>query len=212
MSAALGGAVELLDRSLAYTRVALADVRPALLPRPTPCPVWRLGDLLVHLADGLDAFTDAADGRVGLTGSEPRLDPLAPEVVDAVRDRASALLGPWATGSPGRSVRVGGAGLPGPVLVATAALELALHGWDVAQATGSRTPLPEPLAVHLLGVARAVIDPAERGVRFAAARPVAPTASHADRLLAWTGRGRPEMTGPGGPVHREPRTGRGSPS
>ena len=36
----LPAAVELLDRSLAYTRVLLADVRPDNLDRPTPCEAW----------------------------------------------------------------------------------------------------------------------------------------------------------------------------
>lgn len=211
MSAALDGAVELLDRSLSYTRVALADVRPSLLACPTPCPRWRLGDLLVHLADGLDAFTEASLGGVALTARSPRLDPRDPAVADAVRDRASTLLGTWAT-APRSHVAIGGAGLPGPVLVATAALEVALHGWDVAQATGRGTPLPEPLAAHLLAVAEAVVDPAERGVRFAAERGVPPGASYADRLLGWTGRGRHRLTGPRAPDPGEPRTGRGSPS
>ena len=47
MTAALSGAVELLDRSLAYTRVMLADVRPDLMDRPTPCTGWDLS--LIHI-------------------------------------------------------------------------------------------------------------------------------------------------------------------
>ena len=66
VSADLNGAVELLERSLAYTRVALADVRPDLLGRPTPCAGWSLGHLLAHMEDALDAFTEAAAGRVAV--------------------------------------------------------------------------------------------------------------------------------------------------
>nr|WP_237448447.1 TIGR03086 family metal-binding protein [Nocardioides flavescens] len=194
---------------MAWTRVVLAEVRPAQLARSTPCPSWRLGDLLVHLADGLDAFTEAAGGRVALTPAPRPLDPLGADLADAVRERASALLGAWAAQPPpGGRVGVGDGVLPGSSLVVIAALELTVHACDVARAIGQPTAPPEPLAADLLAVAQAVIDPADRGVRFAAVRPVPPGASYADRLLAWTGRACPEMTGPGGSVHREPRTGR----
>ena len=82
MSGALDGAVELLDRSLAYTRVALADVRPELIGRPTPCAGWDLGRLLAHMEDALDAFTEAAAGRVEVAP----LPPLESRV-DALREK-----------------------------------------------------------------------------------------------------------------------------
>jgi uncharacterized protein (TIGR03086 family) len=192
-AAALSGAVELLERSLAYTRGTLADVRPDLLDRPTPCVGWSLGHLLAHMEDALDAFTEAASGRV-------RLDPV-PETttrVEALREKACALLGAWAAALPtdADDIAVGDVGLDAPLLVATAALEITLHGWDVGQATGGRTRIPADLARGLLGVASQVIGPLDRGPRFACPRPVPTDASYDERLLAWTGRAVPHMTEP----------------
>ena len=192
-SAALVGAVELLDRSLAYTRVMLADVRPDLLDRPTPCTGWDLARLLAHMEDGLDAFTEAAAGRVEV-GPVPETSTR----VDALREKACALLGAWTAALPVRTdpVAVGGVGLDGPLLVATAALEITVHGWDVGQATGRRTRIPDDLACGLLGIAEHVIAAGDRGPRFADPRPIPPDAGAGDRLLAWTGRVAVQLTGP----------------
>lgn len=190
--AALGGAVELLDRSLAYTRVLLSDVRPDLLDRPTPCAGWTLGDLLAHMEDSLDAFTDAAAGRVEVAPVPP-----ASTRVESLRDKACALLGAWtAARSAPTEVEIGDLGLDAPVLIATAALEITVHGWDVGQATGRRTRVPGDLAEGLLVVARHLIGPDDRGPSFASPRPVRPDAPADVRLLSWTGRAALHMTEP----------------
>jgi uncharacterized protein (TIGR03086 family) len=193
VSTALPGAVELLDRSLAYTRVMLADVRPDLLDRPTPCAGWDLARLLAHMEDGLDAFTEAAAGRV-------QIDPVPPTDtrVEALREKACALLGAWTAARPVSAgpVEVGDVGLDAPLLVATAALEIAVHGWDVGRATGRATRIPDELARGLLAIAELVIGPADRGPRFATPRPVPAGGGAGDRLLAWTGRAPGHMTGP----------------
>ena len=188
---ALDGAVELLDRSLAYTRVMLADVRPDHLDRPTPCAGWTLGQLLAHMEDALDAFTEAAAGRV-------EVEPIPPTTtrVEALREKACALLGAWTAARPAEHVEVGDLELEAPLLVATAALEITVHGWDVGQATGRRTRIPDDLAEGLLAVAQAVIDPVDRGPRFASPRPARPEAAPDVRLLSWTGRAAGHMTEP----------------
>ena len=189
MSTALAGAVELLDRSLGYTRVVLADVADSHLDRPTPCRDWRLRDLLDHMDDSLDAFTEAAGGRVLLDHPAGR----ASARVERLQTKACALVGRWTRSAPDPGVQIGDAGLARDLLVAMAALEITVHGWDVAQAIGSPAPIPQDLASALLGVAHAVVGPADRGRRFAA--PLPPS-GHANgvggedrvRLLAWLGR------------------------
>ena len=182
MTATLDGAVELLDRGLGYTRVALADVADHVLDRPTPCSEWSLGELLAHMEDALDAFTEAAAGAVDVGSTTPS----GIRVLDLQR-KACTLLGAWSHAVPG-DVRVGGHDLGSRLLVATAALEVTVHGWDVGQATGRRARIPDDLARDLIGVARLVVAPADRGVRFARPRAAASDAAYDVRLLAFLGR------------------------
>lgn len=181
MTTALAGAVELLERSLGYTRVALAGVTDVHLATPTPCRGWTLRDLLAHMDDSLDAFTEAAGGSVALTRA-----PSAPRVV-VLQQKACALLGLWSDMGP-PDIRVGEVALATDLLVATAALEITVHGWDVAQATGARTPIPEDLARHLLPVAHRTVAETDRGVRFAEALPEPAGATADIRLRAFLGR------------------------
>jgi uncharacterized protein (TIGR03086 family) len=177
---------ELLERSLAYTLGSVAAVAPGSLERATPCARWDLGELLGHLDDGLDALHEGlTGGRIGLFpgaggGADPACD---------FRRRACALLGAWLA-LPGeeRSVTVGDRPLDVRVMAATGAVEIAVHGWDVAQACGRPRPIPAALAAELLSVARCVVADEDRGVRFAEPVGVLPRAAASDRLVAFLGR------------------------
>jgi uncharacterized protein (TIGR03086 family) len=175
-------ALELLDRSLGYTRVALSTVGPDR-SGPSPCAGWSLADLLAHMDDGLDAFLEAAGGAVRVeVPHQPGAD------LEVLQTKACHLLGVWSGRAPAYVV-VGDRPAPTPVIVAAAALEIAVHGWDVAQATGVRHHLPDDLGHALLPVAHAVVAPEDRPARFALpqvpARDMGPTAE----LLGFLGRG-----------------------
>lgn len=181
MTTAVVSAVELLERSLGYTRVALAGVTDAALDSPTPCRVWTLRDLLAHMDDSLDAFTEAAGGSVALTPT-----PAAPRVA-VLQRKACALLGLWSQ-ERAPDIRVGRVDLATEFLVAAAALEITVHGWDVGRATGTGQPIPEELARHLLPVAQELVTESDRGVRFAVALPAAADASADEKLRSFLGR------------------------
>jgi uncharacterized protein (TIGR03086 family) len=78
--------------------------------------------------------------------------------------------------------------LPTGLLVSAAALEITVHGWDVARATGLDHEIPDDLAQALLAVAREVVVADDRVERFAAPTPCAPGAGAPTRLLAFLGR------------------------
>jgi uncharacterized protein (TIGR03086 family) len=182
----LGASVGLLDQALAYTCARLCAVRDDLLDRRTPCAGWDLADLLAHMEDALDAFTEAAGGAVGVHAAQAAAGP-----VPVIRAKAMALRDLWLRPAPGDVVLEAASGrldLHTPVLLATAALEIAVHGWDVGRATGLAAPMPPALAGELLPMAQAFVGPADRGVRFAPPRPVAADAPDEDRLLAFLGR------------------------
>ena len=179
--------VELLERAIGYARGTLGGVRPDLLARPTPCAGWTLADLLAHMADSLDAFTEASRGviavapgpRVGAAGAGTR--------VAELRDKACRLLGAW-TNPHAAEARLGDARLESTVLLHAGTLEIAVHAWDVGQATGARQPIPEGLARAVLGSAHLLIGAADRPRLFAPPVPVTGGASSSALLLAYTGR------------------------
>jgi len=186
MAPLLGG-VDLLERAINYALGALHGVTGTDLAAPTPCVGWDLRALLGHLDDSLLALREAADtGRVSLAGAPDPVDPVA-----AVRSHACELLGAWtapaATGS--RDVAVDDLALTTGIVTTTGALEVAVHGWDVAVARGHRRPLPDALATDLLALCPLLVSDIDRPVRFAAPIPLPRGAAAGDRLLAFLGRG-----------------------
>lgn len=188
--------VELLAQAVTYTRSALAAVSLDDLARPTPCDGWRLADLLAHLDDALDAFTEAADGQVWLSPASPAL--LGRPVATAAELRAKALHLVRVWRRPARVVEVGGVGVggvgvPATTVVLTAALEVAVHGNDVARSVRSLPArdlhrLPGPLARALVGAADELAPTDDRTGRFGPRVAVPPGADDSVRLLAHLGR------------------------
>lgn len=191
-AAAVAAGTELLERALGYTRGALALVTPEQLSSPTPCAHWRLADLLAHMDDSLRALHDAVVvGRVSLATPVADRCPDGPvdlPVVASLRQCGCSLLGAWSALEHDQPVFVGTRALPTSVVAAAGALEIAVHGWDVARACGSALLLPDDLAAGLLPHAVALIAPADRGVRFGDPVPVPAGRPESDRLLALTGR------------------------
>ena len=182
--------VELLERAIGYARGTLGGVRPDLLTRPTPCAAWTLADLLAHMSDSLDAFTEASRGVIAVTPA-PRPEGGggvgAGVRVAELRDKACHLLGAWSNPHADLA-RLGHARLESAVLLHAGALEIAVHGWDVGQATGSGQPIPEGLARAISASAHQLITPADRPLRFAPPVSITGVATSSALLLAHTGR------------------------
>ncbi|MEQ6902191.1 maleylpyruvate isomerase family mycothiol-dependent enzyme [Nocardioides sp. YIM 152588] len=184
--------VELLERAIGYTCGTLATVTPGAFGRATPCERWRLADLLAHMEDSLDAFAEGAGGAV----SPHSAAPTHPELrLAALRRKATGLLGAWTARleAEGAAGDVGVCGVPAPVAVvaALAAVEVAVHGWDVGRATGEGAPLPSALAADLLPWAdllRAAADAEPGADAFARPLPTLPVPDPGRALLGRLGR------------------------
>lgn len=163
--------LELLERSLSYSRVVLAGVPGHAADQDTPCAGWDLADLLAHMVDGFTAFIQGATGVV--PPAEPTLLPRDPALLAGhLLDLGCGVLSGWATAED-RDCLMGLVPLPADSLLGVAALEVAIHGWDVAHATGYDRQLPPQLAAGLLPLAFRHVRPADRPGRFA---PVVATA------------------------------------
>jgi uncharacterized protein (TIGR03086 family) len=181
----------LLERAVGYTRTSLQLVPHADLHAPTPCAQWDLLALLRHMNDSLAAFTDAAD--IGYVDLVPvAADDVGPEVartiLERLRGRACALLAAWSRHPPTGDVAVADRLLRSDLLAAAGALEIAVHGWDVARACGADRPLPTALALELLPAVPLLVGDLDRPRRFAERLVVPAYAPPGTRLLAALGR------------------------
>ncbi|MGH3881437.1 MAG: TIGR03086 family metal-binding protein [Actinophytocola sp.] len=181
--APLLGGVGLLERAINYLLGVLHEVPRVELTAPTPCGDWNLRQLLAHLDESLVALQEATSGHVSLaTAAEPSADPVA-----VLRDRASCLLSAW-THTTRTAVRVGDADLTTGIVATVGALEVAVHGWDVACAVGRGRPIPPALAAEMLALSRFLVSEADRPARFAAPVELPARAKPSDQLLAFLGR------------------------
>jgi uncharacterized protein (TIGR03086 family) len=169
-----------------YTRGSLALVREQHLDRATPCAGWDLRALLRHMDDSLAAMAEAAlSSRLTLAPEPGPAD--AQALLASIRQRACALVGQWLPAPPSR-VAVGGVSLDRELVGLVGALEITLHGWDVARAVGHARAIPPTLAMDLWPVARDHITAADRPVRFGPELAVPDSAPPQERLLAHAGR------------------------
>lgn len=181
---------ELLERAVGYTRGSLQLAVGADLGSATPCERWTLLDLLEHMNDSLAAFTEAAE--IGYVDLVPvRYDDPAAQLVERLKGRACALVGAWARQPDTGDVAVADRALRSDLAAAAGSLEIAVHGWDVAQACGVDRPLPAALALDLLDVVPLLLpsvtdDDLPR--RFAERVDVPLHARPSTRLLAAVGR------------------------
>lgn len=180
--------VALLERAIGYTLGSLRLVTPDAMTRPSPCRAWDLRALLRHMNDSLEALHEgAALGAVGLDDLSEYVDPVD-DPVAALRNRACRMLGAWTNAGGRNDISIADQLLPPSILTSAGALEVAVHGWDVARACGYNRPIPEALAEELLELAPALVTEADRATRFAAPVAVSPRATPSERLIAFLGR------------------------
>lgn len=145
-----------VDLTPATRRMAalLDGVADDTLDRPTPCPDYRLGDLVEHVGGLSLAFaaaarkaTDDLASQQGPSGDASRLgDDWRTRISRDLDDLAVAWRDPSAwTGM----TQAGGIELPGEQAGIVALDELVLHGWDVARASGQPYD-PDPALLEIV--------------------------------------------------------------
>jgi uncharacterized protein (TIGR03086 family) len=183
------GRADLMATAIRYTLGSLSYVTPAALSGPTPCAAWDLAALLAHVSDSLAAVHDAlVTGCVSLEPAAQTQVIPADGLVATLRAQAGQLLAASAADRAGRPVVIAGRRLAGPKMAAAGAVEIAVHGWDIAEACHCRRPIPPALATSILAVVPQVVTEVTRGVQFADPVAPAPHATPGDRLVALLGR------------------------
>ena len=156
---------------------------------PTPCEGWDVRTLVNHLtAEHLWAPRLLAGESPADVGDAYDGDVLGEDPVGAWRSAVTSSLLAWAdVEDPARTVEVSAGALPVTEYAAQMLVDLVVHGWDLAVATGQ----PYTPAAEAVAEARAYEEPrvTAGGLEGLFAPPV-PAASDAplDRLVAMLGR------------------------
>jgi uncharacterized protein (TIGR03086 family) len=186
-----------IDLRPAAERLAtlVGNVPDDALSNPTPCPAYRLGDLLDHVGSLALAFAAAASksfaelGDQGPSGDAGRLGhDWRTRIPADLRRLAEA----WRSdGAWEGMTKAGGIDLPGEVAGVVALDELVVHGWDVARSSGQHYDIDEASlqAVHgFVAQFSGAGQEEARGGLFGPEVEVPADAPLLDRVIGMTGR------------------------
>lgn len=182
-----------LDRAVAGTAAIVKGIGEGDLVRPTPCTEWNVHQLLNHvvgalwLADGL--FADRAPRHAAGPGALPESDLVGSDPTAAYAEAsAAALASARLDGTLERPHTTPVGQLPGPVLAGFTTLDVVVHGWDLARATGQRADFDPEVVEDVLAFALEAVTDDTRAPFIGPALPAAPDAAAIDRLIAHMGR------------------------
>src|SRR5215469_2255085 len=161
---------------------------------PTPCTQWDARALLNHvigtlwLSEGL--FSDQPPRYSMAPGGLPPADLSGDDPAAAYAEASAAALAAAGAGDALTRMHLTPLGeMPGPGLAGFTTLDILVHGWDLAVATGQPADLDGRLAAHVLGFAAdALATPESRAGRIGPAVPVDADATVTQRLVAFLGR------------------------
>ncbi len=176
-------------RALLHTGRIVVGVLPEHLSQPTPCRDWDVRLLLNHIIGGNYMFAlVAAGGRADPTGDMD--DHTLPDPGSNYVASAEAVLAAWAApGAMERRCHMSFGDIPAPAAVSIHFLDIVVHGWDLARATGQDTTIEPDLAAEALDISHGLLSPELRdtGV-FGPEIPISDDNPLHDRLAAFMGR------------------------
>jgi uncharacterized protein (TIGR03086 family) len=184
--------VDLHERALANTRGFVAGLATPNWDAPTPCAEWNLRELLNHVVAGnwwaarLASGATIAEVGTALDGDQLGDDPL--ESYD--RSGAAAIAAFGAPGAMDAPCAVSYGPVPGSIYAGHRFLDVLIHGWDVAVATGQPATLPGDLVDGCWQVLEPQLDLLRASGMFGEDIAIPSDADAETRLLLTVGRRR----------------------
>ncbi|MBT2548853.1 TIGR03086 family metal-binding protein [Arthrobacter sp. ISL-65] len=168
------------EAALAVAQRVLGGLDESHMALPTPCADFTVAGLLDHLFGSIASIGNSLGVKVA---DQPAA---MPEV--RIADAAQATLEAFRANGTDGTLDMGFAHLPATLVANILNLELLVHAWDFATATGQELNVSPALSDYVLGLARNTISPQMRGKSFATETLVAESAASMERLIAFTGR------------------------
>ena len=168
--------VVILSRALDQAGDCLAAVHEDQLSQPTPCKDWDVARLIAHMVASPGNLLELSQGGTPDWSKEP--DPVVGEWASDFRSAADDLIHYWHEKGPDADA--------GQIDWQTA--ELAVHTWDLVQATGQPARLDPEVAERGLAFMSGALTPENRGQAFGPEVSAPADAPPYDRLAAFAGR------------------------
>lgn len=182
------GIGELLGMALERAVPVVRGIPDEALAAPTPCAEYDVKDLVNHVFQVIAQFQRLAGKEASDFGETPDRVGGSPDWRERLVREAERLVAAWS--APGAEEGTTGAmGMPARLVGSMALLDLTVHVWDLARATGQEYVGADEAVVEELSGAVAELAPTARrmGV-FGEPVPEPEGASAFERLLARTGR------------------------
>lgn len=168
----------------------VAGTTPAQFAQSTPCPSWDVRGLINHLVlwTSYSFELRAHSAKVGEELTE-RDFAGEPDYAAAYRAQLDRALEAWRPARVWESeIDTGSATMPAREVAEMILMELVLHGWDLASATGQEFTVPEEVAETVGAAVAGVAEMYRQYDGFADEVAVADGAGALERALAKSGR------------------------
>jgi uncharacterized protein (TIGR03086 family) len=179
----------LLDESLSYADLVVAGIGKDQALEPTPCPDFTVEHLVEHLVNGLAWY-----GGLPVGGDTDPRNVSGPDVGEvgygpAFASAAASVRTNWTQAGLATSYAMPFGAVTGEGITEFQVVEVLVHAWDLAVATGQPARPADELAERALEVARRLPEDALREPGMMAEPVSVPESAPAlDRLVAFLGR------------------------
>jgi uncharacterized protein (TIGR03086 family) len=177
-------------QALDATGVIVAGVRPDHWAAPTPCEEWDVRALTNHLVSGNRWAAELAGGKtIDQVGTALDGDLLGDDPLFSYQQSADAAAAAFeAPGALDAPCAVSYGPVPGSVYVGHRIVDVVVHGWDLAVATGQDTHLDPDLVAACTEIVEPQLDGLRASGAFGQAIPVPADAGNQTQMLIWLGR------------------------
>lgn len=182
--------VALHDLALRRTGELVAGIGADQWDLPTPCREWNVRELVNHVVSGNWWVGELARGRtIEQVGDRLDGDVLEPDPVVAYAQSAGAARAAFAEpGALEAPCAVSYGPVPGSVYAGHRIIDVAVHGWDIARATGQDDTLDPELVAGCAAIVEPQLDLLKGSGVFATDVEAPAGADDQTRLLAHLGR------------------------
>ena len=180
--------IGLLTGILVKTEDIMEGVKKEMRQFSTPCPDYKVEDLINHMVGWLRLFDAECNGRIYDENAAEYHCQIHPAT--EFHAAAKSLIDGWKKYGFDRTVHFVSGDLPAEMVYTMTTMEYLTHGWDLAVATDQPIPYTEQEAEATLARAVITLPPKYRGTNmpFGEIVEVADSAPAMDRFIGFMGR------------------------